>query len=119
MKSKLQRLKEKLDGIIQEKRLPFYPVCLVCGRPSEVFHHYIQKSQSLFLRWNKKNLIPLCSHCHCLHHVSGDPHIHEVIIRKKGFAWVDELEVDRRKIFKVNISILEEMIHDKMESKIL
>jgi hypothetical protein len=46
--------------------------------------------------------------------------IHEAILRKKGFAWFDELERDRRKILKVNVSILEEMIDAKgLESKVV
>ena len=112
MKSKLQRLKEKLDELIQKRYVPLNPRCYVCNAPTSEMHHFIQKSQSLFLRWDGRNLIPLCKKCHCKHHRSGDPAIVETIIRKKGFKWFDELEADRRKYYKVNIGILEAMIDE-------
>lgn len=113
MKSKLQSLKKKLDRLIQEKYVPINPRCLVCGEKTNCMHHFIQKSQSLFLRWDVRNLVPLCSKCHCKHHVTGDPAIVESIIFQKGFAWFDELERDRRKVFKVNVAILKEMIEQE------
>jgi len=73
-------------------------------------HHYIQKKQSLKLRWDERNLIPLCKSCHCKHHIAGDPHINEVILRKKGFEWANELEEERRVFYKVNVKILEDLI---------
>lgn len=62
------------------------------------------------LRWDERNLVPLCRKCHCQHHLSGDPAIVEAILRVKGFKWFDELQEDRNKIFKVNQGILQEMI---------
>jgi 5-methylcytosine-specific restriction endonuclease McrA len=110
MKSKLTRLKEKLDKMIQERYVPLFPKCLVCGSPTSEMHHYIQKHQSTFLRWDGRNLVPLCRKCHCKHHISGDPAIHETILKKRGFDWADELNEDRNKYFKVNIGIMEDLI---------
>ena len=104
---KKSRLKKQLDKLMQEKLLPKNPRCLVCGNPTSEMHHYIEKSKSLYLRWNPKNLVPLCRQCHCKHHFSGDPRIVQEIVRKKGHQWADELERDRRKVLKDNLKTLE------------
>ena len=41
-----------------------FPKCILCGRPTQVAHHHFHKSKSLTLRYNFKNLIPLCNPCH-------------------------------------------------------
>lgn len=106
---KKSRLKKKLDRLIQDKCGDIYRTCLVCGQPADCMHHYIRKSQSLFLRYDLRNLIPICSRCHTLHHKSGDPRIHQEVIRKKGHEWADELEVDRRNHFNDNLTNLKEL----------
>lgn len=106
--TKKTRLKRKLDRLIQDKLVKENPNCLVCGEQTSEMHHYIQKSQSLKLRWDTRNLISLCKSCHCRWHRSGDPRIHQEILRKKGHAWADELERDRRKIFKNTLTNLRE-----------
>jgi 5-methylcytosine-specific restriction endonuclease McrA len=108
----IEQIKKKLDRLIQEKNVPLYPRCFVCGNPTHAMHHYIQKSQSMNLRWDERNLIPLCQHCHCSHHISGNPRIHQIIIKKKGHAWADELERDRRVIFKATVSNLKEKLKE-------
>jgi len=111
--SKKQRLKKKLDRLVQIKYQEKYPECLVCGKPTDAMHHFIQKSQSLFLRWKLINLIPLCNICHFKHHSigsrPGDPAIHAEILRVKGFEWYDEITRLRRTFWKDTIGNLEEM----------
>lgn len=104
-----QRLKKELDRLVQEIGVALHPVCLVCDNRTSEMHHYIQKNQSLYLRWDFRNLIPLCKKCHCLHHIAGDSRIHQMILKRKRFAWADELERDRRIIFKDTIGNLEEV----------
>lgn len=94
------KIKKNLDRLIQEKYVPLYPECLVCGEQTSSMHHYIQKKQSLYLRWKLKNLIPLCSSCHLAHHKKGDPRIVRAIIGALGEKWADEIEEDRRRFFK-------------------
>jgi len=102
-RSKKQRLKKGLDRLIQNIAKQTYDECLVCSNKIFCGHHYIQKKQSLYLRWDMRNIVPLCNHCHALHHISGDPRIHQIIIRRKGHKWADELEKDRRIILKDTI----------------
>lgn len=108
--TKKSRIKKQLDKIVQKKSVPKNPKCYVCGKQTSEMHHYIQKSQSLFLRWHKKNLIPLCKSCHYKHHRLGDPYIVETIISKKGQKWVDWINKNRRKTLKDSITNLEEML---------
>jgi len=105
--SKKQLLKKELDKLIQQKYVPLHKHCLICTRPVSCMHHYIQKSQSLWLRWDERNLIPICAYHHCLHHQSGDPRVHQEILKKKGHKWADELEKERRIIFKDTIANLQ------------
>ena len=102
----LKKLKKALDRLVQEKFRKPGDKCLVCGNPAQVLHHYIQKSQSMNLRFDDDNLILLCNSCHCKHHQGGDPKIHQEILRKKGHEWADFLEERRRIIFKATLSNL-------------
>lgn len=47
--------------------------CAVCGNPAHQGHHVIEKQvlrrEGLaHLLWDLRNLLPLCAHCHELHH---------------------------------------------------
>lgn len=108
-KSKKQRLKRKLDRLIQDIYQKKYPICLVCGQPTTEMHHFIQKSQSLALRWDEKNLIPLCQSCHYKIHRIGDAEIISTIIRKKGEAWEKYIYAKRRTTFNDNLGNLREV----------
>jgi len=116
MTDKIKAFKKKLDRLVQQVYTPGKR-CLVCGNPAHCVHHYIRKSQSLWLRWSEKNLIPICSHCHTLHHRAGDPRIHQQIVRKKGNKWADMLEAERRIILKVNMANLQVIYDELMEVK--
>jgi len=59
-------------------------------------HHFVPKSASAFLKFDERNLIPLCHRCHFAHHSKADPVIHAVIIGKRGWKWFEELTLDRR-----------------------
>lgn len=108
---------KELDRLIQKKYVQLNPRCITCGGSTSEMHHYIQKSQSMFLRWAERNLVPLCRACHCKHHISGDPRIHQMILLIKGHEWADELEIDRRRIFKPTVENLEEILKSESEVK--
>ena len=116
-KDKRTQLKRELDKLIQEIYVRKYPYCLVCNDKTDEMHHFIPKSRSLFLRYDERNLIPLCKRCHCAHHF-GDPTIHVVILRKKGCKWYESIIKDRYKIMKdtlENLRAIEEKL--KKEQK--
>ena len=113
--SKKQKLKKKLDKLAQEIFVALNPECLICSNKTSAGHHYIQKSQSLYLRWDFRNYIPLCMPCHARHHKSGDPVIHQTILKHKGHEWADELQRDRRIFFKDTIGNLEEKLEEMQE----
>lgn len=106
---KIKRLKKKLDRLIQEKYVAENPYCIVCSQPTSEMHHFIQKSLSMNLRWDDDNLVPVCKRCHTLHHKSGDPRIHQIILKKKGHEWADMLELKRRVTFKPTLGNLQEV----------
>jgi len=116
MKSKKSTLKKKLDRLVQSIYVPLNPKCLVCGGETSEMHHFYQKRQSLFLRWDIRNLINLCKSCHYKHHL-GDPSIHWQIYKIKGEKWADQLMEDRQQIFKDTISNLKEIEKKLLEVK--
>jgi hypothetical protein len=70
--------------------------CVICGRKAELRHHHILKSKCNRLRYDERNLIPLCSRCHCLVHgsfraSSGQGYLLDEYILKKGKRWHDYL----------------------------
>jgi hypothetical protein len=88
------------DDLMQDCERKLYLKCLVCGGPNQVGHHYQTKQTSSFLRYDWRNIIPLCFSCHFKHHKQADPYIAATIIRVKGQAWAEEIERDRRKSIK-------------------
>lgn len=93
----------KCDDVMQDVHKTMFERCLVCGGMNEVGHHFITKSLSSFLRYEFKNLIPLCHSCHFKHHIKSDPNISATIIEKRGQDWYRWIEENRRKEIKTGI----------------
>jgi len=98
-KDKRTQLKRDLDKLVQEIYVRKYPYCLVCGGKTSEMHHFISRGGSLFLRYDERNLIPLCARCHCSHHC-GNVTIRATILKKKGQKWLESIYRDRRKLMK-------------------
>jgi hypothetical protein len=81
--------------------------CYSCGQPATLVHHHIPQSRSRNLRFEKRNLVPLCgssgTNCHLKHHC-GDPSIAFRYRRKMmevyGSSWEDNLITDSHKTDK-------------------
>lgn len=98
------KFQKECDKEMQIKGQSKNPRCLLCGRPTRVMHHLIEKSISAVLRYDWDNLIPLCNMCHTLVHQSGDPTYEFEIIKKRGGnEWYENLRQRGRQIIKVNI----------------
>ena len=82
----------KADKKLQEICRTMYQEegCLVCGGEYACSHHFQPKSRSTHLRYNIRNLIPICHKHHMAHH-SGDSRIHAIIILYKGEEWLETL----------------------------
>ncbi len=113
----LRQLEVKADWLFQEKFVKENPKCIVCGQLTNNGHHVIYKSKSNALRYDEKNMAPLCMQCHMRHHYSGDPYILATIIAKRGRVWFDDLQLRRRVICKFNKSYLREII-DRLEERL-
>lgn len=80
------RDRDRYSGLIQVDVL-----CEACGKPFEVMHHFIEKSQSIGLRFEPDNLIFLCHGCHFRHHRTGDQSIMQNVILGRGLAWLKKI----------------------------
>jgi len=107
---KKKAIKNKLDKLIQQIFVPKNPICLVCGAPTSEGHHFIQKSQSMYLRYHEKNLVPLCRNCHMRHHFSGDPVIVATIVQELGQTWLMWIQENRNKPFDSSLIGLRELL---------
>lgn len=88
---KIAKLQRKADRFMQMWGRDTYSKCEYCSAPMTCLHHFFPKSTSSALRYDDRNLIPICQGCHMKHH-NGDPRIHSKIIRKRGWKWHDEIE---------------------------
>ena len=106
----IAQLRKQADRLVQQVYLSENFTCLACGSPAQVLHHFIQKKQSNNLRFDPRNLVPLCVVCHCRHHIAGDPSIVISILREKGQVWADDLQRRRKKLVRFNKTYLNEVI---------
>ena len=115
MKPSIKTLKNKADKLFQELGRALYTNCCLCGGEYTCLHHFIHRSQSLALRWDIKNGVPVCHKCHCRIHAKNDPediwHIEYVmndifILRD----WKEYITKKKREVFKANKTNLLEVI---------
>lgn len=128
-KSKCKPLKKKINHTVSDKRLEIrklekyadrlfqlrgkelYPVSVVKGgKPTQVIHHFIPKSQSNNLRYDFKNACPATNGQHFRHHNCGDPTLTNAFIKNRGQKWIDDLEIRRHIIRKHTKEYLEGII---------
>jgi len=119
MRSKLTITKEKADSLLTPIIKKKIPRCESCGRPTEVAHHWIEKSRSSFLRYDlENNLIGLCHSCHSKLHnrfgnsITGAYDVADTIVRKRGQKWKEEMDVLGRKTIKVNLKYYENKLEE-------
>ena len=74
--------------VCEEGNIP----CEVCGKPMNLVHHFIEKSQCVNLRYNPINFVPLCSSCHFKIHMVGDYTGIAKITLRRGKKWFDKLQ---------------------------
>ena len=108
---------KKCDVLLQTLGKQKYQKCEVCGNPINCLHHFFPKSVSSFHRYNWDNLIPICQGCHMRHHLAGDPSIHQVIIRKRGQKWYDELEKHKRDYTKCD-KFYYQSVYEKLSTEL-
>jgi len=69
----LSKLKIEADKLLQMVYRSRLSHCAICMRPKDTMHHYVPKSVSSNLRYDERNLVPICTKCHCRIHSSPDP----------------------------------------------
>jgi 5-methylcytosine-specific restriction endonuclease McrA len=112
-------LRNKCDKHLSPLIVKLYPKCLLCGKPSQVAHHFVHKSKSNFLRYEFTNLIPLCHSCHFALHNNESLYAGR-IINIKGLIWFNNLEVMKRASIRVNRQRYErvlEFLADLLENR--
>lgn len=104
----LKSLRDKADALLTPLCKKHSPNCESCGKETQVGHHWIEKSRSSFLRYDLRNLIPLCHSCHAKIHnrfgnsIVGGLDVAEIIINKRGRVWKEILDLEHHTYQKVN-----------------
>ena len=112
-RSKLQIAKSRTDKLCTPVAKTLHPNCEVCGQPTTVGHHWIEKSRSNNLRYNPDNLIGLCQSCHYkIHNRNGTMIMtsHDIvddIIKVRGKDWKERMDIEGRKIIKADLNWVE------------
>ena len=99
---------KKCDKLLSPLIAEFHPRCLLCGKPTQVAHHFVHKSKSNRLRYDFENLIPLCHSCHCALHNNESLYAAR-IVKIKGLRWFGKLEKLKQESIKVNRQYYEQI----------
>lgn len=98
----LSTLRNKTDALLTPLAKKLSPECECCGNETQVGHHWIEKSRSSNLRYDLRNIISLCHSCHAKIHnrfgnsIVGGIDVANVIIKQRGIAWKEQLDIDRK-----------------------
>lgn len=111
-RAEIRKLEKTADALFQMAGKIKYPYSIISGKPVEVIHHFVPKSQSNNLRYDFDNAIPLTNGEHFRHHNTGDPSIVSTIIAKRGLAWSDGLNLRRHIPVKETKERLEKIIEE-------
>jgi len=99
---KVSTVRNKADALLTPLIKGMNPHCLLCGRATEVAHHFVHKSKSTRLRYELKNLINLCNSCHfALHQNEG--FYSAKIIQINGLEWFNALERIKNEVIKADV----------------
>jgi hypothetical protein len=121
-KNPKQLLEKKCDSLCTPVVKVIHPFCEACGQPTQVAHHFIERSRSNRLRYDLNNLIGLCNSCHVKIHnrfgnsISGCLDIADIIRNKRGEDWYQKLKITAREIVKTDISWYEKNLSELEES---
>ena len=115
-KSKTSVLQKEADKLLQLVNKHLHKKCEACGSENQVGHHWIEKSRSSFLRYDLRNIIPLCNSCHSkIHNIFGNSvvgglNIAEKIISIRGKKWKIEMERLQTEYVKTDVFYYEKNI---------
>ncbi len=96
-----QRLRKQADALWQQCVKLEHPGCEVCGKVTQVGHHFFTKGSSSALRYELQNGIGLCNGCHFKVH-RGEPTVFYAMRRAhtRDAWWYNDLFLRRTTIAK-------------------
>ena len=118
-KNPIPRLRNKADKNFQIIGMKKHKHCLVCGMSADCLHHFITKGACASLRYDDDNGIPICTECHCKHHLGQDPTISITIREKMGDEWYARINEKKKVKIKTNVSYYRSIIEDLEEQLLI
>ena len=91
IKKQKKRTQKDCDKLLSPLVKSISPECMLCGKPTQVAHHFFHKSKCLALRYRVENLINLCNGCHYMLHFD-EGYWAGKIIEIRGMKWFKKLD---------------------------
>ena len=102
-KKKMKKLLNEMWHIVVFKK--YGDKCIACGAPAVDAHHVVRRSQSLALKYDYRNGVPLCKGCHRFKYHLGDVEVARRILEFVGDRY-DYLLEHKHDIVHENIGYL-------------
>ena len=102
---KREKNQKDCDKLLTPIIIKEHPICFLygysdnCTRFTQVAHHFVHKSKSLSLRYDFKNLIWLCHHCHQVLHYN-ESFWAGLITKIKGIRWFSYLQKKKQETMR-------------------
>ncbi len=103
----LSTMRNKCDKLLTPIIKAMHPYCLLqgaekCAHVTQVAHHHVHKSKSTYLRYDIKNLIPLCHACHSMLH-NDESSWGAKVASLRGPEWFAYLEQGKRETVDIDV----------------
>lgn len=106
-----KKLMRENDKLYQEIGHLKYKTCYF-GHSYTCLHHFVRKSQSLYLRYDYENGIPICNDCHCSIHQAQNSTLEAQIVLDKGREWLNKMIAGKRIIVTDKLEFLSKVNQD-------
>jgi hypothetical protein len=104
----IKKLTKENDKIFQDICRLKFKTCY-WNHPYSCAHHWVRKAQSLYLRYDFNNVIPVCMSCHCKIHQAQDSTLEAEFVLAQGRSWFSEMLERKREIVTDKLVFLENM----------
>jgi len=110
MAKKIAYYRKKADKLFQQWFISKNSQCELCLNVATCGHHFVTKAASSALRYEEKNMIPVCTGCHLGFHSSRASDFIGRIVLLRGAKWFQYLQLSKYKISKINIGYYKDII---------
>lgn len=98
----LKTARNKADSYLTPIIKALHPKCAICGKETQVAHHFVHKSSSNKLRYELENLVNLCNPCHFRLH-QNESYWAAVLVSGLGMKWFERMKSMKDEYVKADV----------------